>query len=628
MTSANHKKTKSHSASKSAQKPVQAYPVRGTNFFDADKNLQKLLDRYDPKFMSRNKADLSSFGGFVGGKLDEQAEYSDRFAPPKLKLKRGFGIKTITDAFYKALRKRVTPYAMKKHADRPQERGTVEFNPRYEDCHQETYARGIIGKCYGNKPEPHMRSFVMGYMLSQADISIHCPVTMTGAVAYVIDRVATDKVKKEWLHEATRMDHKTKTGGTWATELHGGSDVGRTTTVAEQDKNDKSVFRLKGVKWFTSNASSGLAVATARPDGAEEGGKGLGLYLVPSHLKNGKQNDYVVRRLKEKLGTKALATAELDLEGTWAVEIAPPPHGLKAMMEALEYSRIHNAVSGAGVQRRAVMEALGWTGEREAFGNKIIDYPMNRDRILDLMANQEADTALAFTAAKAFDDSLADEAERPWLRISTALAKYRTAEHAVHAAKAAMELTGGNGYTEEFPTARLYRDAMVLPVWEGPPQIQALELLRMLAPTKDGTKNGGELYLERVWNMIDGDLPDELADAKAKVGEALYDVTKAFKHLAKNPADAQKEAEKLLILMADTMAGALIVQEAAEDAAKGDMRKTLVANRFVDNTFNAHKKIGAGPDPAQRHFNKIIANEKITKADLKAPARPKQPKLG
>lgn len=617
MTSANKKKT-------TGKTPVQAYPVRGANFFDADKNLVDLLEKYDPAFLTRNKADLSSFGAFVGGKLDEQAEYSDRFAPPKLKLKRGFGIKTITDKFYKALRKRVTPYVMKKHADRPDERGTVEFNPRYEDCHQETYARGIIGKCYGPKAEPHMLSFAMGYMLSQADISIHCPVTMTGAVAYVIDRVAPDDVKKEWLHEAIRMDRQTKTGGTWATELHGGSDVGRTTTVAVQDKKDKSVYRLKGVKWFTSNASSGLAVATARPEGAEDGGKGLGLYLVPSHLKNGRTNSYFVRRLKEKLGTKALATAELDLEGAWAVEIAPPPHGLKAMMEALEYSRIHNAVSGAGVQRRAVMEALGWTGEREAFGKKIIDYPMNRDRILDLIANQEADTALAFTAAKAFDASLQDENERPWLRISTALAKYRTAEHAVHAAKAAMELTGGNGYTEEFPTARQYRDAMVLPVWEGPPQIQALELLRMIAPPT----NGGALFIGRMWEMLDKDMPAQMDGVKAQVGEALMDVHKALKHLGKHPEDAPAEAEKLLVLMADAMAATLYVREAADDLASGDARKALLAKRFVENTFNAHKKIGMGADPAQRAFDKIIANEKIAPAELNPPVRRKRPALG
>jgi alkylation response protein AidB-like acyl-CoA dehydrogenase len=296
------------------------------------------------------------------------------------------------------------------------------------------------------------------------------------------------------------MDGAAKSGGTWATELHGGSDVGATTTVA---RAEAEAWRLTGLKWFTSNADSGLALATGRPEGGPEGGAGLGCYLLPDTLPDGAPNRYRVRRLKDKLGTRGLPTGEVDLEGAWALEIAGPGDGLKVMMEALGYSRIHNAVAACGVQRRALLEALCWASHREAFGAAIWSYPMVRDTLLDLAAEAEASTALAFEAGLAFDAALAAgdsrENARDWLRTATALAKYRTAEHGVRAAFRAIEIVGGNGYTEEWPTARLFRDAMVLPVWEGPVNIQALELLRATT----GKLGGDGAFLARVAGILE-----------------------------------------------------------------------------------------------------------------------------
>ena len=190
---------------------------------------------------------------------------------------------------------------------------------------------------------------------------------------------APDVVRQQFLYDVVRMDGLAKTGGTWATEQHGGSDVGATTTTALFANGNR--FALHGLKWFTSNANSGLAVATARPEGAPPGSAGLGLYLVPSHLEDGQPNHYRIRRLKDKLGTKGLPTGEIDLLGAEAVEIAPPPDGFKLMMEALEYSRVHNAVGSAGVQRRALREALAWANSRHAFGHVLCDYPMVQDRV-------------------------------------------------------------------------------------------------------------------------------------------------------------------------------------------------------------------------------------------------------
>jgi len=570
-------------SSRKSAKPV-SYPkeTRGENFFESDANLQRTLERIAPEMLERNLDRLKDFGAWTGGPLDEQAAYSDRHAPPKLET----------------------------HNKAGEKKSRVIFNPKYDEAHQEAYKRGVIGLAFQEKdPEPHLLTFTMGYMLAQADISVHCPVTMTGAVAYVLDKFAPPDVRDAYLNEMTRMDGLTKTGGTWATELHGGSDVGATTTVA---KKDGEKVTLHGLKWFTSNANSGRALATARPEGAPAGSKGLGLYLVPSHLANGEQNKYNIRRLKDKLGTKGLATGEIDLEGAEVIEVAAPPNGLKVMMEALEYSRIHNAVGAAGVTRRAFLEAASWATHRKAFGKEIINYPMVQDELFDLMVRSEASTAIAFEAAKTFDASLKDEEQRTWLRLSTALAKYRTAEEAVQCSKKALEMVGGNGYTEEFPTARQYRDSMVLTVWEGPANIQALELLRMVTAKEPGD----DIFIEKIRKISDA-LPAEMAAEKTLLDKGLKESMNALIYLRQNPQDGQRFARKLLDHMADVLSGALLAEEAAHDLALGDARKALVSKRFLEKAFGVKElKTDAEPDPVHTHFKEIVSYAPIAPEKL------------
>ena len=572
-----------HMSNASDKTPAYPKETRGTNFFDSDINVRRLLSRLDGEMLTRNAARLHDFGTFVGGPLDAAAEYSDRHAPP----------------------------AVETHNKNGEKKSRVIFNPAYEAAHAEAYARGTIGLAFQDKdPEPHLLSFTMGYLLSQADISVHCPVTMTGAVAYVLDHYADDTVRAKFLPQLTRMDGQAKTGGTWATELHGGSDVGATTTTAKKHADGK--ITLQGLKWFTSNANSGLALATARPEGAPAGSKGLGLYLVPSHRDDGTQNSYSIRRLKDKLGTKGLATGEIDLEGAEVIEIAAPPNGLKIMMEALEYSRIHNAMSGAGVQRRAFLEAASWAANRQAFGHEIINYPMAQNELLDLMVMAEASTALAFEAAKTFDAALRDEKARPWLRLATALAKYRTAEDGVQCAKKALEIVGGNGYTEEFPTARQFRDAMVLTVWEGPANIQALELLRMVA---NGTP-GDKMFTDKIAD-ISAALPPALAAEKALLDKGLREAANALAHLKTNPQDGPRFARKLMDHMADVLSGALLAEEAAADLAKNDARKALIARRYLEKAFGSRELVfDSAADPAHTHFDAIVRYQPLAPEKL------------
>lgn len=547
----------------------------GQNFFTWDHNLQALLARLAPEMMAAHESRLADFGAWAGGELDAQAAYTDRWAPPVLNSHGRDGLAA----------------------------GEVVQNPRHVTAHQDAYRRGTIGLAF-NGQAPHLLSFTMGYLLSQADISVHCPVTMTGAVAHVLDRLAPEAVRAQWLPDLTRMDGQAQSAGTWATEHHGGSDIAATTTVARPVSDG---FRLDGLKWFTSNAGSGLALATAHLDGAPPGAAGLGCYLVPDTLADGSRNTWRVRRLKDKLGTRGLATGEIDLNGAWAVEVAAPPHGLKTMMEALAYSRIHNAVAGCAVQRRAFVEALCWASHRQAFGHGIITYPMVKDTLLDMVCEGEADLALAFEAARTFDAALADEDHLAWLRVATALAKYRTAETGVWAAKQAIEVVGGNGYTEEWATARLFRDAMVLPVWEGPANVQALDLIRAAS----GKLAGDEAFGNRVGDII-GALPKPLGNEGAMLRRALGDCRTGFTRVRDHPGDGPVVARRLLDLAATTLAGALLLEEAALGVAAGDGRKALLARRFMARHFAPAQEVVRPPDPAQTAFAAIVGHLPVT----------------
>jgi alkylation response protein AidB-like acyl-CoA dehydrogenase len=505
-----------------------------------DAYVERVLAVRQPKF-EKYAGMLAEFSRWVLTEVDAQAAYTDRYAPPALETYGKDG--TVVNR--------------------------IVLNPRYEAQHEEIYRRGIVGLPY-SEGAPHLLSFAMGYLLAEADISLHCPATLTGAVAYVLGYHAPENVRNIYLPELVRMDGLAKTGGTWATEKHGGSDVGATTTVAIRNGER---FALHGLKWFTSNANSGLALATARPQGAASGSEGLGLYLVASHREGGAPNNYRIRRLKDKLGTKGLPTGEIELEGAEAIEVAAPPYGLKVMMEALEYSRIHNAVGAAGIQRRALLEALQWAKSRKAFGRALIEYPMVREQLLALRVRFEASTLLSFEAALTFDAALQDSERRSWLRVVTALAKYLSAEDAIQAARAWLELLGGNGYTSDYAAERILRDAQVLTVWEGPANIQALELLRML-----GARYGGEAEYERRMQNILERLPETVSALRPMLAARLAEDMNEIRFVTGDKELAARYARKLLHRLSQSLAFGLM----CEMAASGDRCCFLTAWRYFE----------------------------------------------
>ena len=556
----------------------------GGNFYRADRNLQALLRRSAPWLTGKDDERLSDFGAWAATAVDRQADYTNRFAPPVLE--------TLDEG------------------GRP--RSLVRHNPLYAAVHREVYERGIVGLNHGPAPRPFTLTFAMGYLLAQADISVHCPVTLTGAVAHVLARFAPKPVRDAYLPTLVRMDGKAATGGTWVTEKQGGSDVGATETRARYVDGG---VRLSGLKWFASNVDGGLALALARPEGAAAGGGGLGLYLVPAHGPDGAPNRYRIRRLKEKLGTRGLATGEIELADAHAVEVAPPPDGLRTMMAALGYSRIHNAMASAGIQRRAVAEALAHAETRGAFGHPIAAYPMVQDQLLEMLVRMEASVALAFAAAQAFDEAQRVPATQPWMRLVTALAKYLTAAWAITATSRAIEILGGNGYTEEYPTARLYRDAQVLTVWEGPPNIQALEVVRLAGAGSPGFA-AFDARLDAVLNMPVAATHPAFVRPRALIAQARREAAALAAMIRDDGTEAQRKAHRLMDRMARGLAGALLVEEAATDWAAGDARKAVVARLFAAHELAAPEAPRPGESEGQRLFRPLAGYASVEPAHL------------
>jgi acyl-CoA dehydrogenase len=572
------------------QEPTFPHNVRGLNFFDTDTNLHLFLERAAPGLLQRRGAVLGRLGAFAGDRLDRQAEQSDQDFPPALR--------DLPD-------NRTAPTGR---------RNEIRLNREYEECQQELYKSGIVAACFDQSAsESHILPFVSMYMVAQSDIATGCPFAMTHPTAYVLDRLAPQAVKDKYLPEILRMDGKTAICGTWATERHSGSDIGGTVTTAS--RQDDGSYRLQGHNWFTSafGFKKFMAIKTARAVGAPAGSKGLGLYLVPSHIDDdwAVGNNLNITHLKRKLGTRGLPTVEVDLQGALAYEIVPAGQGLKAMMTALGCSRAHNAMGAAGVMRRAYMESLCWAGNRETFGKKLIERPMVQKRILDIAVQWMAGSALAFEAARSFDEAAKDSRKEPWMRIVTALAKFRTAEQAVWCAQKALELVGGNGYTEDYATARQFRDAMVLPVWEGPEQIQALELMRMIA----GAEPGDRLFLEKIASVRDA-LPATMNGEKINLSSLAGIMEGSFTTLRAEPQKAELVADEFLRIMSDVLTYALLCEEAAWTYAhKNDGTKLLVCRAYHTRVWPGEFAVPSfSPGILLRHFNHIVQAKPIPPA--------------
>jgi alkylation response protein AidB-like acyl-CoA dehydrogenase len=270
------------------------------------------------------------------------------------------------------------------------------------------------------------------------------------------------------------------TSGQWMTERAGGSDVGRAEAVARRGEGG---WRVSGVKWFTSAATSEMALLLARPEGNGPGGKGLALFYMETRLADGRPNGFAVQRLKEKLGTRKLPTAEVELEGAAAELVAGTAGGVRAIAPMLDVTRLWNAVCAAAGMRRGLALAQDYARRRSAFGALLAEKPLHAEVLAEMEAERTGALLLAFRAAELLgrvEAGDASDADHLAFRAVVLLAKLATGKQAVALASEALECFGGAGYVEDTGLPRLLRDAQVLPIWEGTTSVLSVELLRAL----------------------------------------------------------------------------------------------------------------------------------------------------
>lgn len=435
---------------------------------------------------------------------------------------------------------------------------------------------------------PRLATFGLGYLFSQAEAGYYCPACMTDGAAFVLERHAPDLATRYLPRLVQTKAQGAYEGAMFLTERAGGSDVGATETVADHAPDGS--WRVTGDKWFCSNTNAECILALARmPEGAP-GTRGLGLFLIPSHLPDGSPNPGLLRRrLKEKLGVRSMATGEVDLRDAYAELVAGEGHGFKAMAEMVNLSRLYNAVTSVAIARRALREGQKNGVWRNAFGKPLREHALYTRAVASLALDVRGALYFVLDTADAFDKAAdGDSKSYRLLRALTPLAKAETARLSVRAASEACEMLGGNGYIEEWVTPRLLRDAQVLPIWEGTGNIQALDFMR--ACRKDGAAQA----------LVDDSL--RLLEKRGDLGARLTEAWHDWASDAASPAsedEQQMSAARLLTAAYHLRCATLLAADATNETtaafARGYYLKHIVRDESeVDALVLEHGATLAG----------------------------------
>jgi alkylation response protein AidB-like acyl-CoA dehydrogenase len=407
------------------------------------------------------------------------------------------------------------PPRLVTHDPRGNRINAIEYHPAYREMAKIAYGSGMIAMKY--TPHEHSReasfvSFALGYLFAMAEVGLYCPLCMTDGVARVLTHHGTrEQIERIVPHLASTELDSLWTGAMFLTERAGGSDVGANETVARDG-------RLTGQKWFCSNVDAEVVLATARPEGAEPGIRGIRTYLLLTRGNRG----FTIDRLKDKLGVRSMPTGEVTLHDAPAEEIGD----FHVIAEMMNYSRLYNSVAAVAVIGRAIHEARWYVERRRAFGKRVIEFPMVEETLASLEEQHHGATLMTFECVDALARADRGDAEAARLsRILIPIAKAVTGKLAVLVASECMELVGGNGYIEEWPMARLLRDAQVLPIWEGTTNILMLDALR--AARKE---RGHELLLDRIRAHSDTRaLEDRIARADERSArEVVFALAQAY----------------------------------------------------------------------------------------------------
>ncbi len=363
----------------------------------------------------------------------------------------------------------------------------IQYPYEYWELLYEGYKRGIIDMVF--QYDSIFPFYLMLYITTFFDAGLGCPYTVSLSTALPVEKYGEQKLKEEILSKMRIRGKDVWQGATWMTEIKGGSDLGYSVeTEAVEIGGGKWI--LNGEKYFSSNVGAEVAVVAARPKGAPRNVKGLCLFLVKKFKEDGSLN-YFVRRLKDKIGTRSVPTGEVEFKNTEAYLLGKKEWGIYEILDVLNSSRLSNIFGSVAVIQRAINLAYKFASQRFAFGKYVIEHPLMRkqfrEKILELIKcfNIAFDTVKLYN--KVFKQVPPFSDDFRLFRIMSHLSKYYTAEVAIQTSKWAMEVWGGLGILEEFEVERLFRESIILSIWEGTPHRQMLDGLEALSG-KEGYK--------------------------------------------------------------------------------------------------------------------------------------------
>ncbi len=372
----------------------------------------------------------------------------------------------------------------------------VEFHPAWHALMAAGMAAGVHSLAWTDaRPGAHVARAALAFVMNQAENGVCCPLAMTFAAVPALRR-QTD-VAETWVPRVTGRDYDGRpipaedktacTMGMAMTEKQGGSDVrANTTTAAPAGKagGPGAAYLLTGHKWFCSAPMSDAFLTLAQAPG------GLTCFLVPRFRPDGTRNAFLIQRLKDKLGNRSNASAEIEYRGTWARMVGEEGRGVATILEMVQHTRLDAAVSAAAIMRQAVGLAIHHCDHRSAFQRRLIDQPLMRAVLADLVLDSTAATLLVMRLAGAFDRGHGGDAgEAALARLGAAVVKYWVCKRTPPAVFEALECHGGNGYVEESVVARLYREAPVNSVWEGSGNVICLDALRAIEREPDSLES-------------------------------------------------------------------------------------------------------------------------------------------
>ncbi|MBI2398846.1 MAG: acyl-CoA dehydrogenase family protein [Xanthomonadales bacterium] len=528
---------------------IQTAPVLANSYLD-DRVLRSWLRRVlPPQVLAEHEARLGEFGELVAHEWYPR-QLAERHLEPR-------------HVAYDAFGSRIDQ---------------IELSPFWREAPAIAAQWGLLALGHDEWLAQHGRplQFAFNYLFHPSSELFTCPLAMSdGALRALADSDNKTLVERATPHLLSRDPRQFWISGQWMTETSGGSDVSGSETIARQD--DRGRWRLSGRKWFASAIHCDMALLLARPEKNPAGADGLALFYVEPRKSDGRLRNITIERLKDKLGTRKLPTAEILLENTPAELVGEARNGVRAIAPMLNITRLWNSVCAVAAMRRGLTLARDYATRRVVFGQPLIDQPLHQETLADLQAEFEGHFHLAFFAVELtgrVENGQHDDASVHLLRLITPIVKLATGKAAVAALSEVVESFGGAGYCEDTGLPGLLRDTQVLPIWEGTTNVLALDVVKALKQI-----GGLQHWLTAIRALTAQATLPELEAVVKQVREAATAVAEWIQKRSRSKDELPAGARGLALTMGRTLALALLAQHAEWSFRNEHDPRTLHATR-------------------------------------------------